>query len=122
MPLETALVWFYLPVLDCLRLIPLRIWRGRSPFRPDREHFHYRLSARLGERWAIFVYAGLVGFTSLLATLAPQFSMFGLMVASVAFFGFLLADGLAAKGEESSAAAALPANVVALDKKIARGP
>jgi len=50
LPLETALVWFYLPVLDCLRLIPLRLWRGRRHSSPDREHFHYRLSARVGER------------------------------------------------------------------------
>ena len=122
LPLETALVWFYLPVLDCLRLIPLRLWRGRSPFQPDREHFHYRLSARLGERGALIIYAGVVGMTSLIATIAPQLSLFGLTVASVIFFGFLLADGLAARGERPSEAVPMPANVVALEKKLAKAP
>ena len=122
LPLETALVWFYIPVLDCLRLIPLRLWRGRSPFRPDREHFHYRLSARLGERWAITIYAGVVGLTSLLATLVPQLSIFGLAIASVVFSGFLLADGLASKEEQVVRPTAREGNVVALEKKLAKGP
>lgn len=117
--LETALVWFYLPVVDCLRLILLRLWHRRSPFRADREHFHYRLSARLGEQQATLIYAGVVAFTSVLATLAPSLSMFSLMVASVFIWGFLLADALAPKGEETLTLGA-GANVVALDKKVAR--
>jgi UDP-GlcNAc:undecaprenyl-phosphate GlcNAc-1-phosphate transferase len=122
LPLETALVWFYLPVLDCLRLIPLRLWRGRSPFQPDREHFHYRLSARLGERGALVTYAGVVAITSLIATIVPQLSMFGLTIVSVIFFGFLLADGLAARSERPLESIRMPPNVVALEKKLAKGP
>jgi UDP-GlcNAc:undecaprenyl-phosphate GlcNAc-1-phosphate transferase len=122
LPLETALVWFYVPVLDCLRLIPLRLWRGRSPFQPDREHFHYRLSARLGERWALLIYVGVVGATSVLATLMPQLALFGLSVASVIFFGFLLADGLAARAARPVSSVPMAANVVALEKKLAKGP
>lgn len=117
--LETALVWFYLPVMDCLRLIPMRLWRGRSPFRPDREHFHYRLSARLGERRAILAYAGVVGFTSVLATLAPTLWMLSLTIASVFIWGFLLADALAPKNEEMIVAGVGP-NVVSLEKKLVR--
>jgi UDP-GlcNAc:undecaprenyl-phosphate GlcNAc-1-phosphate transferase len=119
--LETALVWFYLPVLDCLRLILLRLWHGRSPFRPDREHFHYRLSARLGERHAILIYASVVGFTSVLATFAPELSMISLTIASVFIWGFLLADALAPKDEAALAFDSGP-NVVALDKNLARRP
>ncbi len=121
LPLETALVWFYIPVLDCLRLIPLRLWRGRSPFRPDREHFHYRLSARLGERRAIAVYTAVVAATALIATLAPKLSLLGLTAASVVYGGFLLADALASKDDQDSSWVAAPGNVVALDKKLAKG-
>lgn len=119
--LETALVWFYIPVLDCLRLIVLRLWHGRSPFQPDREHFHYRLSERLGERGAIIVYVGVVGLTSLTATLMPELSFLGLTVASIVFCGFLLADGLTAASDPVQTAAAAPGNVVTLEKKLAKG-
>lgn len=120
--LETALVWFYIPVLDCLRLIMLRLWRGRSPFQPDREHFHYRLAARLGERGAIVVYVGVVALTSLTATVMPELSMLGLTVASIVFCGFLLADGLAEVGDLVEAPVSTEAgNVVTLEKKLAKG-
>jgi UDP-GlcNAc:undecaprenyl-phosphate GlcNAc-1-phosphate transferase len=120
LPLETALVWFYIPVLDCLRLIPLRLHRHRSPFRPDREHFHYRLSARLGDTWAIVTYAGTVAVTSIMTILLPQLAWFALMLASIVYFGFLLADSLARSGQNEGAAEPLP-NVVVLDKRLAKG-
>jgi UDP-GlcNAc:undecaprenyl-phosphate GlcNAc-1-phosphate transferase len=119
--LETALVWFYIPVLDCLRLIVLRLWHGRSPFQPDREHFHYRLAARLGERGAIAVYVGVVGLTSLTATMVPELSLLGLTVASIVFGGFLLADGLASASRPVEDVPAVAGNVVALEKKLAKG-
>lgn len=122
LPIETALVWFYVPVLDCLRLIPLRLWRGRSPFQPDREHFHHRLSARLGGRWAIVLYSGVVGSTSLLATLVPQAAALCLAIASTVFFGFLLADGLASRSSLSGAVAGARGEVVRLERKHANGP
>jgi len=118
--LETALVWFYVPVIDCLRLIVLRLRKGRSPFQPDREHFHYRLAARLGERGAMLVYVGVVGLTSLMATISPELSFLGLTVASIVFCGFLLADGLASAGEPVEAAPVAAGNVVALEKKLAK--
>lgn len=120
LPLETALVWFYLPVLDCLRLIPLRLGRHRSPFKPDREHFHYRLSARLGDNWAIAVYAGTVGVTSFMTTILPQLFFLALALASTVYFGFLLADRL--EGAEAAAGEpGLQSKVVALDEKLVKG-
>lgn len=120
--LETALVWFYIPVLDCLRVIALRFWSRRSPFRPDRTHFHHRLADRFGEGAAAALYAGLVGFTSLLATLMPRFAIVALAIASVGFWGFLLVDGLAAKTASELPRASRRANVFALDKRLAKGP
>ena len=120
LPLETALVWFYIPVLDCLRLIPLRLHRHRSPFKPDREHFHYRLSARVGDNWAIAIYAGTVAITSSITTLVPQFAFFSLTLASTVYFGFLLADALA-RTSGMGEPAETEGNVVALDKKLVKG-
>jgi UDP-GlcNAc:undecaprenyl-phosphate GlcNAc-1-phosphate transferase len=37
------LLLFGLPVLDTLTVMTTRIMRGRSPFAPDRRHFHHRL-------------------------------------------------------------------------------
>ncbi|HEX3663872.1 MAG TPA: MraY family glycosyltransferase [Rhizomicrobium sp.] len=119
--LETALVWFYIPVLDCLRLIVLRLWHGRSPFLPDRRHFHYRLAARLGERGAIVVYVGVVGLTSFTATVMPGLSFLGLTIGSIVFCGFLLADGLTSSGVSDESAPVDPGNVIALEKKLAKG-
>ena len=114
-------VWFYIPVLDCLRLIPLRLRRHRSPFKPDREHFHYRLSTRVGETWAIAIYAGTVGVTSLMTTLVPQLAFFALTLASTVYFGFLLADTLARTSGKGQTAET-EGNVVALARKLAKGP
>jgi UDP-GlcNAc:undecaprenyl-phosphate GlcNAc-1-phosphate transferase len=120
LPLETALVWFILPVTDCLRLIPLRLWHGRSPFRADREHFHYRLSARFGETGATLLYAGIVGGTSLLATLVPESSMFCAAAAISVYGGLLLADALAVRA--ATAVEDRTGNVVSLDQRAAKAP
>jgi UDP-N-acetylmuramyl pentapeptide phosphotransferase/UDP-N-acetylglucosamine-1-phosphate transferase len=37
------LALFIIPVFDTLRIIIVRIRQGRSPFRPDRQHIHYKL-------------------------------------------------------------------------------
>ena len=42
-PLSLVLAVFFIPLFDLLRVILIRITRGRSPFRPDRLHIHYRL-------------------------------------------------------------------------------
>jgi UDP-GlcNAc:undecaprenyl-phosphate GlcNAc-1-phosphate transferase len=116
LPLETALVWFLLPVADCLRLIPLRIWLRRSPFRPDRRHFHYRLSARFGTTAATAMYVGLVAGTSVLAVLRPPLSLYCAAIEMSVYVGFLLADALIAPGRPAVAMDA-PTNVVLLEQK-----
>lgn len=110
--LETAAAWFLLPVLDCLRLIPLRLLRGRSPFRPDKRHFHHRLAARVGEMRAVLIYVGIVGASSLAATLFPRLSIVCIIGELVPYAGFLAIDALipsAGAGERAN-----PRNVVKL--------
>ena len=116
-PLETVIVWFFLPVVDCLRLIPLRLMHRRSPFRPDRFHFHHRLGARIGDRAAIASYVGVVAATSITASLKPDLSLFCVCVDLIYYGGILTADllsppvGLAEDGEQRAP------NVVALTSK-----
>ncbi len=42
-PLGFVLALLMIPLFDILRIIILRIVQGRSPFRPDRQHIHYRI-------------------------------------------------------------------------------
>lgn len=95
LPLETVIVWFFIPVADCFRLIAVRAWHRRSPFRPDKHHFHHQLAKWIGEGGAFWTYAGIVTVTSLTATLYPAMSGICITVLAVFFFGFQIADFLA---------------------------
>jgi UDP-GlcNAc:undecaprenyl-phosphate GlcNAc-1-phosphate transferase len=95
LPLETVIVWFFLPVADCFRLIAVRAWQHRSPFRPDKNHFHHQLAKWIGESGAFWTYAGVVTVTSLTATLDPQMADVCIAVLAVFYVGFQLTDLLA---------------------------
>lgn len=86
-PIETIIVWFFIPVVDCLRLLISRSRRGSSPFRPDRDHFHHRLEDRLGKHWGLASYLASVGISSAISTLLPQWSVICLCVLSSFYFG-----------------------------------
>jgi UDP-GlcNAc:undecaprenyl-phosphate GlcNAc-1-phosphate transferase len=64
---DMPVVWFWLPVVDCLRVMTHRILAGRSPFCGDRHHIHHILLAYLPPRQA------LAGYLALLA--APGFAV-----------------------------------------------
>jgi UDP-GlcNAc:undecaprenyl-phosphate GlcNAc-1-phosphate transferase len=83
----TIVVWFFIPVIDCLRLIIVRLWNGNSPMEPDREHFHHRLRAGFGEKGALAIYLGAVAASSFLASLAPAYSGICLLVLTGFYFG-----------------------------------
>jgi len=42
-PLALAIAVFIIPLFDTIRIIIVRIGQGHSPFRPDRQHIHYRM-------------------------------------------------------------------------------
>lgn len=86
--LETAIVWFFIPVTDCLRLLISRPVRGRSPFLADHDHFHHRLEDKMGKQQGLIVYAGAVAVSSLVATLEPRFALVSLCVLSAFYFSF----------------------------------
>jgi UDP-GlcNAc:undecaprenyl-phosphate GlcNAc-1-phosphate transferase len=38
-----AVAILFIPLLDTLRVFILRLWNGKSPFKPDRNHIHHRM-------------------------------------------------------------------------------
>jgi UDP-GlcNAc:undecaprenyl-phosphate/decaprenyl-phosphate GlcNAc-1-phosphate transferase len=71
LPADLVVLWFLIPIADCLRVMALRVARGRSPFASDRSHLHHILYHRMPWRWGLLVYLGLAGVPGLLASFAP---------------------------------------------------
>lgn len=86
--LETAIVWFFIPVIDCLRLIITRPLQGRSFFEGGRDHFHHRLIDRFGMRLSALIYILVVASSSITVTLLPQLSLVVLCGLSGFYFTF----------------------------------
>lgn len=78
---DHVLVWFSVPVMDCLRLMVTRSLQGRSPFAGDREHLHHYLHRSLGWPQGLIYYWALAGIPSLVTLLLPQVGLFALVLA-----------------------------------------
>jgi len=87
-PLETIIVWFFIPVVDCLRLMIARPLQKRSIFEGARDHFHHRLIESMGMRISALVYGGVVFLSSLGATLEPRFALVILCLLCGFYFSF----------------------------------
>ena len=110
--LETIIVWFFIPVADCLRLLVSRPLRALSPFVGDRDHFHHRLEDKLGKHQGVATYAAAVTASSLVATLDPRLALVCLCVLSAFYFSFawltdasIVAVSQPESGEDNAAAA-----------------
>ncbi len=86
--LETIIVWFFIPVMDCLRLMITRPLQRRSIVLSGRDHFHHRLCDLLGPRRSAMVYVAGVGIPSILATLYPRFVLLILCGLCAFYFSF----------------------------------
>jgi len=80
---DLPVLWFWLPVVDCLRLFAWRALHNRSPFAADRNHIHHLLLPLVGDKFAAPVYLAMLaapgavgifnetaGVTTLIACLA----------------------------------------------------
>jgi UDP-GlcNAc:undecaprenyl-phosphate GlcNAc-1-phosphate transferase len=113
--LETVIVWFFVPVADCLRLLITRPMRGRSPFEGDRDHIHHRLEDEMGKIKGFLTYAGAVASTSLLCTLEPKFALVSLALVAAFYFSYArLTDGKAGPEATVEGIPEAANNVVAL--------
>lgn len=99
-------LWFWLPVLDCVRVMIGRALRGTSPFFGDRSHFHHVLQEVVGMRYALLVYLILLAAPGAAAALMSG-RLVGLLmlIASILFYGALILrhQRQAAHREEPSA-------------------
>jgi UDP-GlcNAc:undecaprenyl-phosphate GlcNAc-1-phosphate transferase len=94
-PIEVTAVWFFVPVMDCLRLIIVRLARGRSPASGDTDHFHHRLQHKFGQHYGLFAYLTMVAATSFTATLIPRFALVAIIVLTAIYCSFAsLTDSL----------------------------
>lgn len=83
-------VWFLVPVLDCLRLITVRILKGRSPFSGDRDHLHHHLGYLLGWPNGLLVYWVMAGVPSVAAYMFPDANL-QIVLAAGAAYGMVIA-------------------------------
>lgn len=116
LPLEIVLVWFFIPVMDCLRVMITRPMQGRRLFEGGRDHFHHRLIASMGMRLSAVVYIGAVVSSSLFVTLVPRFTLVCLCVLCSFYFSFArFSEGAAAAADEPEADVA--AKVVSMGRE-----
>lgn len=93
----TALYFFSVPLFDSAMAIIRRVWMGRSPFAPDRNHLHHLLldagaSVPTAVK-AIALLHALIGMAGLAAFYAgvPEWLLFAAYVAAFAAYGFAIA-------------------------------
>jgi UDP-GlcNAc:undecaprenyl-phosphate GlcNAc-1-phosphate transferase len=75
LPADMIVLWFLIPVLDCIRLIFSRVSRGRAPFSPDRNHFHHVINDSMSWRYGLFVYLAHVILPGMAAFLWPSYTL-----------------------------------------------
>jgi UDP-GlcNAc:undecaprenyl-phosphate/decaprenyl-phosphate GlcNAc-1-phosphate transferase len=87
---DQMLLWFFIPIVDCLRLIWVRLVHGRSPFLGDKNHFHHRLMHRFGQTTAFVLYTFAVTAGVIAVTVWPEGNYITLAVLLVFYVGFLM--------------------------------
>jgi UDP-GlcNAc:undecaprenyl-phosphate GlcNAc-1-phosphate transferase len=125
MSADLPLVWFWLPILDCVRLMVRRVWAGRSPFAGDRNHIHHILLEYMSAPRALGVY--------LLMLVAPSVgvavdetlgvTMVLMSLASYGTFVFLRESNLAHAKTTRKNSERLAASIIArTENRMANGP
>lgn len=110
---ETLLVWFFMPVLDCLRVIAARLVAGRSPLRGGKDHFHHILADVFGKKRALYVYSVTIFSTSAMAALVPRSSFYILVAVTAVCLGFVAARRVLYQRQKLATTAQLARNNLA---------
>lgn len=86
---DMLVMWFLVPVLDCLRLIGTRLLRRQTPFSADRTHLHHYLHA-FSSRWrnGLTFYLVLVGLPAALSAIYPPATLL-LITTTMIFYAVL---------------------------------
>ncbi|HEX5080090.1 MAG TPA: MraY family glycosyltransferase [Geminicoccaceae bacterium] len=89
LPMLTVVLWLFVPVADCLRVMVTRLLRDRSPMLGDRNHLHHRLKRRWDSAQSLVIYLGIAGVPGLVAAIWPMTTELMLTVVVAAYSGIL---------------------------------
>ena len=102
---DQIVLWFLVPVADCLRVMSLRMVRGRSPFRGDRDHLHHYLGMMMSWPLGLAVYWLLVAVPIALSVFWPSYTPAFILVQATAYMGILAGAALLQRSGQSRIAA-----------------
>jgi len=83
---ELPVYWFWLPVMDCLRLFVWRALHNRSPFSADRNHIHHVLVRLVGNKQALLIYLFLLALPGTIAIFNEAAGLGGLVICGAIYF------------------------------------
>jgi UDP-GlcNAc:undecaprenyl-phosphate GlcNAc-1-phosphate transferase len=89
LPMVTVVLWLFVPVADCLRVMVTRLMSDRSPMMGDKNHLHHRLKRRWDTTQSLVIYLGLAGIPSLAAAVWPLTSELMLTLVVAGYTGVL---------------------------------
>jgi UDP-GlcNAc:undecaprenyl-phosphate GlcNAc-1-phosphate transferase len=92
MAAQTPVYWFWLPVIDCMRLMVTRVLEGKSPFAADRNHFHHMLLRHMRPRYAPLVYLGLLAAPGVAAMVSEEAASITLLLCVCGYLAFVTAE------------------------------
>lgn len=90
LPAEMPAFWFWLPVLDCMRLMVTRMFAGKSPLAGDRNHFHHMLHDYMRMRYALPVYLGLLAAPGAVAEINSARGSVALLICVGIYAAFII--------------------------------
>ena len=85
LPADVIALWFWVPVVDCLRLMTQRLLRGSSPFQGDEAHFHHMLAEIMPWRYGLIVYLSMVAVPGTISLLSPSLAAPLILLTSMAY-------------------------------------
>lgn len=87
---DMLVLFFWIPTLDTLRLIWMRLARNRTPFQPDRRHLHHFLGDVMPWSAGLALYLGLVMVPGALALAVPALAPPMLLASTAAYSAVLV--------------------------------
>lgn len=72
---DLVVLWFIIPVLDCMRLIVSRVINGQSPFVGDRNHLHHLIFEVVPSwKYGLMLYLAVVAMPIVVASYFPAYT------------------------------------------------
>jgi UDP-GlcNAc:undecaprenyl-phosphate/decaprenyl-phosphate GlcNAc-1-phosphate transferase len=102
---DQIVLWFMVPVIDCLRLLIVRKSRGQSPFAPDRTHLHHYLALKWTWDIGRYIYWLMIAVPTALSILMPKLTPLLIALTFFMYFGLIWVAGPKHKPAEPSVSA-----------------